>query len=551
MVREGRVFISPTGKPEYGIGYYVTAYEVGAQVAAASSGTTATVRAGHGFAASDKLIVGTDATLYRRVTAVTTTTLTLDSAISLADGDLLVNLGQDTGATAPNYDGNGLAVYADMDYSNQLVNNTVLVDSFGKYRYFHKGNDIWELVRTGNTPIAVNAGINSKSEFINLGKPSTLSESTEIRFYRDQDIVWRLGEDYWPNIPRSYFALWSDKGITGSVSGDIFGVSWFGAETESIHGGVGGVDSPKWFFNSSPYSNFAAPYTFNFYGGNNSGIAKQALFQHYSNTGNNGGIDVHVAGTNDGLEVRNEDGSQYRASIRFCRTTTAGGSTINADWLCGMGISANGNIWSVYDQAANSTRLMFNSSGSSLFSNATGTYLPTYPFDHLHEAATTNAATVPFALRYRLSAGTAAIGLGLYQSFRMPDAGGTEAQGGAVGAVITDATAGALKAQMQLWSSYAVAPVISVTHARKVLINTTTETNATAITVALDADSHAAITLQESTANPATPTSGAEMRVYMKADKFIIQYNDAGTVRWKYLDLTGTGVTWTHTAAAP
>jgi hypothetical protein len=90
-----------------------------------------------------------------------------------------------------------------------------------------------------------------------------------------------------------------------------------------------------------------------------------------------------------------------------------------------------------------------------------------------------------------------------------------------------------------------------VTHARKVLINTTTETNATAITVAPDADNHAAITLAESTANPATPTSAAEMRVYMKADKFVIQYNDGGTVRWKYLDLTGTGVTWTHTAVAP
>lgn len=60
-----------------------------------------------------------------------------------------------------------------------------------------------------------------------------------------------------------------------------------------------------------------------------------------------------------------------------------------------------------------------------------------------------------------------------------------------------------------------------------------------------------AITFEEDSANPGSPTSGSQMRVYMKADKFVIQYNDGGTVRYKYLDLTGTGVTWTHTTAAP
>jgi len=551
MVREGRVFISPTAtRPQYGIGYYVTAYEVGAQVTAASSGTTATVAAGHGFAANDKFINGTDVTQYRKVTAVTSTTLTLSASISLAEGDLLVNLAHDTGTIAPNYDGTGLTIYTDMDYSNTATDNTVLTDQYGKYRYYHKGVGIWELVRdSSSSPIAVYADVYTQPVHFKLGKPSTLDEATEIGFYRDQTRTWSLGEDYWPNIPVSYFALWSYKGISGT-SGDVCGISWYGAETENVHGGVGGVDSPKWFFNSTPFSQFASAYTFHFYGGSNTGIAKQALFQHYANTGNNGGVDIHTSGTNDGLELRNEDGTQYRSSIRFCRTTTAGGSTVNGDWLCGMGISANGNIWSVYDQIANSTRLMFNSSGSSLHTNASGTYLPTYVFDHLYESSATNAATIPYALRIR-STGTPAIGLGLYQSLRMPDAAGTEAQAGALGTIITDATAGALKAMTQLWSSYGPAAVLNVTHARKVLINTTTETNATAITVAPDADNHAAITLAESTANPATPTSAAEMRVYMKADKFVIQYNDGGTVRWKYLDLTGTGVTWTHTAVAP
>ena len=156
MVREGRVFISPVaGKPEYGVGYYVTAYEVGAQVTAASSGTTATVAAGHGFAANDKFIVGTDSTQYRTVSAVTSTTLTLNSAIALAEGDLLVNLARDTGTIAPNYDGAGITIYTDMDYRNTATDNTVLTDQYGRYRYYHQNLERWELVRSDNGPIAV------------------------------------------------------------------------------------------------------------------------------------------------------------------------------------------------------------------------------------------------------------------------------------------------------------------------------------------------------------------------------------------------------------
>jgi len=59
------------------------------------------------------------------------------------------------------------------------------------------------------------------------------------------------------------------------------------------------------------------------------------------------------------------------------------------------------------------------------------------------------------------------------------------------------------------------------------------------------------IDLQEVTATPSDPTLGAEGKIYLKGDKLIIQFNDGGTVRYKYLDLTGTGVTWVHTTSAP
>ena len=39
--------------------------------------------------------------------------------------------------------------------------------------------------------------------------------------------------------------------------------------------------------------------------------------------------------------------------------------------------------------------------------------------------------------------------------------------------------------------------------------------------------------------------------IYVKDDKLIVQYNDNGTVRWKYLTLSGTGTSWTHTTTQP
>lgn len=48
---------------------------------------------------------------------------------------------------------------------------------------------------------------------------------------------------------------------------------------------------------------------------------------------------------------------------------------------------------------------------------------------------------------------------------------------------------------------------------------------------------------------PAGVTTG--VKIYFKDDKLIFVYDDSGTVRYKYLDLTGTGVTWVHTTTAP
>lgn len=64
-------------------------------------------------------------------------------------------------------------------------------------------------------------------------------------------------------------------------------------------------------------------------------------------------------------------------------------------------------------------------------------------------------------------------------------------------------------------------------------------------------DNSGTILFQEKDTTPANPTSATEVKMYMKDDKIIFQYNDAGTVRYKFLDLTGVGITWQHSTTAP
>lgn len=55
----------------------------------------------------------------------------------------------------------------------------------------------------------------------------------------------------------------------------------------------------------------------------------------------------------------------------------------------------------------------------------------------------------------------------------------------------------------------------------------------------------------ETMEHPLTPVAGSEAYFYVKADKFIIKFNDGGTLRYKYLVLSGDRVTWVQTLSAP
>jgi len=50
---------------------------------------------------------------------------------------------------------------------------------------------------------------------------------------------------------------------------------------------------------------------------------------------------------------------------------------------------------------------------------------------------------------------------------------------------------------------------------------------------------------------PSDPNADSEAKLYIKGSKVILQYNDGGTVRYKYIDMAGTGDVWIHTTTAP
>jgi hypothetical protein len=60
-----------------------------------------------------------------------------------------------------------------------------------------------------------------------------------------------------------------------------------------------------------------------------------------------------------------------------------------------------------------------------------------------------------------------------------------------------------------------------------------------------------AIGLAQAAATPTNPSSGGNVVVYAKGDRIVFAFNDGGTMRYKSLLLTGTGVTWTHSTTAP
>jgi hypothetical protein len=67
----------------------------------------------------------------------------------------------------------------------------------------------------------------------------------------------------------------------------------------------------------------------------------------------------------------------------------------------------------------------------------------------------------------------------------------------------------------------------------------------------LSGDTDSCVIFDEDTATPSDPTQDSQAKIYLKSNAIVFQFNDGGTVRYKSLTLTGTGVTWVHSTTPP
>jgi len=158
--RQNNVLKTVSSKPDFAASYTVLALPVGAVASAASSGTTATVDAGHGFAVGDLVLIfrGTTNTFVNEaIASVTGTTIVWTAATpTVALGNLMCNLGPDPGSGgSPDYDASPMVIYSDSDGSTAITNSTVTTDTTGNYSYYSNGDGRnWELIRDSGGTVA-------------------------------------------------------------------------------------------------------------------------------------------------------------------------------------------------------------------------------------------------------------------------------------------------------------------------------------------------------------------------------------------------------------
>jgi hypothetical protein len=58
-------------------------------------------------------------------------------------------------------------------------------------------------------------------------------------------------------------------------------------------------------------------------------------------------------------------------------------------------------------------------------------------------------------------------------------------------------------------------------------------------------------TVASETTDVSALLAASEGVVYFKGGKYVVAYNDAGVLKYRYIDLTSTNATWTYTTSAP
>ena len=191
--RTNSIFYSLNASPEFGAAYQVIACPVGARASAGSSGSTATVDKGHSFRANDKALIfrpGTAAVnvaLTAAVSSVSATSIVWSpETYAIQAGDLLVNLGPDTGTTTPNYDASPMGIYSDPDGGTIISAATVNCDAQGAYGFWHRADGrFWELILDSSAAVAGlvtgHAGVPGRYNVEDFGAKKGVESATRIQ----------------------------------------------------------------------------------------------------------------------------------------------------------------------------------------------------------------------------------------------------------------------------------------------------------------------------------------------------------------------------------
>jgi len=161
--RANTILVESSSNANLGQSYTVIVYARGAvSNQTDASAENIDVHRGHGFRVGDVMMVGIDTSKITTITSKTATNLVWSGAISIAAGDLLVNLGADglTGGTL-DYDGSPMSIYSTPLDTTAVTNAEVTADATtANYGYYHKGDGaFWELIRDSTgAPLEIIAG---------------------------------------------------------------------------------------------------------------------------------------------------------------------------------------------------------------------------------------------------------------------------------------------------------------------------------------------------------------------------------------------------------
>ena len=314
--RQNNVLLTDAdGNPDFAASYTVLACPVGAVASAASSGSTATVDAGHGFAAADKMLIydGTTSTFVAEaINSVTGTTIVWSSATpTIAKSDLLVNLGPDTSSSGtPAYDASPMFVFTDADGNDAITNSLITTDTTGNYDYWTNGDGRnWELVRDASGTVAGVipgwSGVGGRLNGVDFGMVGDDSTDNQLRCTVLFLASTSSGESAWPT-PSGTFQLDSQVTINANLTmlGDLTGVF-----SKGFSGGNNAANS-MFYTGSSAVSNvhidgiqMTTSHPTSMDGGFmglriDDGSVKNIVIDRYGGTGGTGGRGFTIAGSN-------------------------------------------------------------------------------------------------------------------------------------------------------------------------------------------------------------------------------------------------------------